>query len=97
MSPPESKAPRPLSSRRQGRAAIGGSEPRVLRGRWQELIKRIYEVDPLVCPNRQAEICIIAFVIDHAVADKILRRRERKGTTERERGPPGAGDLGDAS
>jgi hypothetical protein len=33
------------------------------------LIKRIYEVDPLVCPSCGSEMKVIAFIIDHAVVD----------------------------
>ena len=35
---------------------------------------------------------IIAFIIDHAVVDKILRHLERRGV-ERERGPPDSAGL----
>ena len=74
-----------------------GAEIRVLRRRWRELIKRIYEVDPLVCPNCQAEMRIIAFIVDLAVVDKILRHLERKGRAKQVRGPPDAADLEAAS
>ena len=72
-------------------------DARVLRRRWRELIKRVYEVDPLVCPRCHAEMRVIAFIIDHAVVDKILRHLKRKGEAARERGPPGEADLGAAS
>jgi hypothetical protein len=73
------------------------SDARTLRRRWRELIKRVYEVDPLVCPRCHAEMRIIAFIIDHAVVDKILRHLERKGEVARERGPPAEVDLEAAS
>ncbi len=69
------------------------ADVRLLRRRWRELIKRIYEVDPLVCPRCQAEMRIIAFIVDHDVVDKILRHLEHKGRAGRERGPPDAVDL----
>ena len=47
----------------------GCAEVRLFRRRWRELVKRIYEVDPSVCPNCQGEMRIIAFIIDHAVVD----------------------------
>ncbi len=72
-------------------------EVRVMRRRWRELIKRIHEVDPLVCPKCQAEMRVTAFIIDHEVVDKILRHVERKGEAERERGPPESGELEAAS
>ena len=74
-----------------------GTEIRALRRRWRQLIKRIYEVDPLICPNCQAEMRIIAFIVDLAVVDKILRHLERKGRAKQVRGPPDAADLEAAS
>ncbi len=47
----------------------------------------IYEVDPLVCPSCGAEMKVIAFIIDHAVLDRILRHLKRT-EGERGRGPP---------
>ena len=52
------------------------------------MIKRIYEVDPLVCPPCGCEMKVIAFIVEHAVVDKILRHLRRRGGFERERGPP---------
>ena len=51
------------------------------------MIKRVYEVDPLVCANCGGEMRVIAFIIDHKVVDAILTHLER---TRRhpERGPP---------
>ena len=60
---------------------------RALRRSWAQLIKRIYEVDPLVCPKCGSEMKVIAFIIDHAVVDKILRHLERV-KAGRARGPP---------
>ncbi len=61
---------------------------RALRRSWAQLIKRIYEVDPLVCPSCGSEMKVVAFIIDHAVVDKILRHLKRRGEGQRERGPP---------
>ncbi len=69
---------------------------RALRRSWAQLIKRIYEVDPLVCPSCGSEMKVVAFIIDHAVVDKILRHIERT-RTERSRGPPGERDRPEAS
>ncbi len=69
---------------------------RLLRRRRRERIKRIYEVDPLVCPRCQAEMRVIAFILDPAVIDTILRHLARK-EAERDRGPPGCPDGEDAS
>ena len=69
-----------------------GSDARALRRSWAQLIRRIYEVDPLVCPSCGSEMKVIAFIIDHAVVDKILRQLKRT-EGERERGPPGRSEL----
>jgi hypothetical protein len=64
-----------------------GPDARALRRSWAQLIKRIYEVDPLVCPSCGSEMKVIAFIIDHAVVDRILRHLKRT-EGERGRGPP---------
>ena len=59
-----------------------------MRRSWAQLIKRIYEVDPLVCPSCGSEMKVIAFIIDHAMVDQILTHLKRRAEVERERGPP---------
>ena len=77
-------------------AEVGG-ELRLLRRRWRQLVKRIYEVDPLLCPRCHAEMRVVAFIVDHAVVDKILRRLDRKAEAHPERGPPHSAGLEAAS
>ena len=60
---------------------------RALRRSWAQLIKRIYEVDPLVCPTCGSEMKVIAFITEHDVVDAILRHLERKESQEA-RAPP---------
>jgi hypothetical protein len=61
---------------------------RALRRRWAEMIKRVCEVDPLVCPRCHGEMRIIAFIVDAVVViDKIIRHLAAKGD-HRVRGPP---------
>ena len=62
-------------------------EGRALRRSWAQLIKRVYEVDPLVCPSCGSEMKVIAFITEHDVVDAILRHLERRGQ-RRERAPP---------
>jgi hypothetical protein len=62
-------------------------DARALRRSWAQLIKRVYEVDPLVCPSCGSEMKVIAFITEHDVVDAILRHLERKETREA-RGPP---------
>jgi hypothetical protein len=50
------------------------------------LIRRVYEVDPLLCPKCGADMRIVAFITDPSVMKKILdhiRHRARVG-----RAPP---------
>jgi len=62
-------------------------DARALRRSWAQLIKRIYEVDPLVCPSCGGEMKVIAFITEHDVVDAILRHLERKRAQEA-RAPP---------
>jgi hypothetical protein len=39
---------------------------------WARLIKKIYEVDPLICPQCGSQMRIIAFIEDYKVVKKIL-------------------------
>jgi len=39
---------------------------------WARLIKKIYEVDPLVCPKCGGQMRIIAFIEDYKMIKKIL-------------------------
>jgi hypothetical protein len=38
---------------------------------WRELIRKVYEVDPLTCPTCGAQMKVTAFITDYAVIDKI--------------------------
>jgi len=67
-------------------------DARALRRSWAQLIKRVYEVDPLVCPSCGGEMRIIAFIIDHDVVDAILRHLA-KAEARSPRGPPSAAAL----
>lgn len=40
-----------------------------LRG-WAEMIRKVYEVDPLICPKCGGNMSIISFIEDHKVIDK---------------------------
>ncbi|MGH7751549.1 MAG: hypothetical protein ACREN5_01930, partial [Gemmatimonadales bacterium] len=63
------------------------------RRRWAELLRRIFEVDPLRCPACGAEMRIVAFITERAVIDRILEHLRRKPETARAhaRGPPPRG------
>ena len=67
-------------------------DARALRRSWAQLIKRVYEVDPVVCPKWGGEMRIIAFIIDHDVVDAILRQLAKAGARS-PCGPPSAAAL----
>ena len=60
-------------------AVPDGPALRALRSRWAELLRRIFEVDPLRCPRCGNEMRIIAFILDARVIDTILRHLRRNG------------------
>ncbi|MBI1748214.1 MAG: transposase [Acidobacteria bacterium] len=44
-----------------------------VRQDWARRIKKVYEVDPLVCPNGSGRLRIISFIEEPAVIERILR------------------------
>ncbi len=72
-------------------APITVAEPEALplreaRRRWAELLRRIYEVDPLTCPACGGAMRILAFLTERAVIYRILDHLRR--TRADARGPP---------
>lgn len=51
---------------------IEEESPRVPRRGWAEMIRKVYEVNPLTCPKCQGEMRIIAFLTDYVVVDRII-------------------------
>jgi hypothetical protein len=39
---------------------------------WAEMIRKVYEVDPLICPRCGGRMKVVAFLSDYAVVDKII-------------------------
>jgi len=52
---------------------------RAARLRWAELLRRIYEVDPLRCPACGIEMRVIAVITEPKVVDRILAHLRAKG------------------
>src|ERR1035437_6624726 len=59
---------------------------REARRRWAELLRQIFEVDPLRCPECGAEMRIVPFFPARAVIDRIVDHLRRARDTAR--GPP---------
>jgi hypothetical protein len=72
-------APAPLSAEHEPASL----EWKAARRRWAQLIRRIYEVDPLVCPRCGGQMRTIAFITEPRVIGKILRHLAEKGVDAR--------------
>jgi ribosomal protein S27E len=64
--------------RRVGRVpvALGMLEeelPRVPSKGWAEMIRKVYEVDPMICPRCGGRMRVVAFLTEYAVIDRIIR------------------------
>jgi hypothetical protein len=46
---------------------------RIPSAKWRELIKKVWEADPLLCPKCQKEMRIVSLIDDRAVIERILR------------------------
>ena len=90
------------SNRSRGKRRLGGKgklilvspaaeEERELTRRWRKMLKRIYEVDPLICPHCGSYLAIIGFVSDAAGIRTTLRSlglREEEEVPASARPPP---------
>lgn len=62
---------------------------RQARHRWAELLRRIFEVDPLACPRCGEQMRVVAFITEPKVIDRILDHLRRTTPTRRHpRAPP---------
>jgi hypothetical protein len=62
-------------------------EPRYVPSKgWAEMIRKVYEVDPLLCPRCGGQMRVIAFIEEPKVIDKIICHLRL--TFEAERPPP---------
>jgi hypothetical protein len=71
-------------------AAEPDSAERKARKRWANLIRHLYEVDPLVCPRCGGMMKIIAFLTEPRVIRAILDSLRRTPSTAGSRHPPPA-------
>jgi hypothetical protein len=63
------------------------AQRRTMRRAWARLVRRVYEVDPLVCVKCGGEMRIVSVILEHKVITKILGHLARKGI-QPGRGPP---------
>jgi len=61
---------------------------RVPAKKWRELIKKVWEVDPLICPYCKSNMRIISLIDDVAVIKKILTHLELSQDNDTQRSPP---------
>jgi hypothetical protein len=53
---------------------VSGHKPRhIPSAKWRELIKKVWEADPLLCPKCQKEMRIMALIDERDVIERILR------------------------
>jgi hypothetical protein len=63
-----------------GEPVLSSPQRTALRRRWANLIRRVCEVDPLVCPRCGAEMRVIGFITEPSLLKRILdhiRKRDR--------------------
>jgi hypothetical protein len=58
----------------------------VLAKGWIEMIRKVYEVDPLICPSCGGPMNVVSFIEEPKTIDRIIRHLEL--TFEAERPPP---------
>ena len=66
---------------------LTSAERRRMRRAWAQMIRRVYEVDPLLC-DCGSEMEIISFINEYRVVQKILDH-VRKTPPSKGRAPPG--------
>ena len=72
-------------------APPGSSEAR-RRQAWARMLRKVFEVDPLLCPRCGVELEIVAWITKPSVVDAILRHRREHGLLSpfEARAPPAA-------
>jgi Putative transposase len=86
--PPTADTPRAKAPAVPAASLPSNTDVRALRQSSAQLIRRIYEVDPLACPRCGATMRIVAFITEPKVIHTILRHLAAKGADQRS--PPGS-------
>jgi hypothetical protein len=71
-----------------------GGRSGVRAGSWARLLRRILEVDPLLCPRCEVAMVVVSVITEPRVVDRILEHVAASGGDDpfAERAPPGAED-----
>jgi len=83
----------PLTPGRSGSYEDDGltdAQRRARRREWARLIRRVYEIDPLVCEKCGGEMKIVSVILENKVIQKILGHLARKGITPGRDPPEGS-------
>jgi hypothetical protein len=67
-------------------AALGmiEEEPAAVSSKgWAEVIRKVYEVDPMICPRCGGRMRVVSFLTEPAVVDRIIRHLELMFTAEK--------------
>ena len=90
---PQGQAEDPAQADCQPDSESEHAESDFLRSRrrsWARMIRRIFEVDPLLCPDCGGQMKVIAVLTDPEVVDRILRhiKAKQEKEKEQEQAPP---------
>jgi hypothetical protein len=72
----EAQGPQPVKSQAEIVAATEDRAPLEIRRAWAYLVAKVYEVDPLVCPDCGGRMKILAYIQDADVIFRILNHLE---------------------
>jgi hypothetical protein len=86
---PPPSPPGPATPAARAPAEPGSPEAR-RRSAWARVLKKVFEVDPLLCPRCKTQMLVVAWITDPAVIDRILAYRRQAGLESPfdARGPP---------
>jgi len=54
---------------------------------WAAMIRKVYEVDPMVCPQCGDTMKVVAFITDYIAVDRIIRHLKLRFIAENPRHP----------
>ena len=69
-----------------------GSAQALRRQAWARMLRKVFEVDPMVCPRCSVEMEVVAWITKPTVIDAILSHRRERGLVSpfEARAPPAA-------